>query len=372
MEMEDANVVNIILNNLENAYDESSSSDEDDELLIRLVKYKIPKIEHFIDDVVNKLNDCLFKSHFRMNRSSTNKLVEKFGSSSFYPKSVAGQKSVSSENHILSFLWFAGNKCCLRDVSQRFGVGIASLHRQCDRVMEFLVSIAPQIITFPTGDLQKLSMAKEFEKVSLPVFLNYCTDIPIRTPVHKIKSTYVNRHDIPSIKLQAVCDYKRRFMHILSGAPGKIHDARLLKLSKIRDKLEVLCGHDYHILGDSAYALRTWLLTPFREYDLHDNRNKNYNKKFSATRVLIENAFGIMKNRFQQLQCVQIHTVNRITKFITACCVLHNLCIEWNDNLEMEHFEIDDFAAHNEETEDNDTKLRRCGERKRNYIKGIL
>jgi len=45
--------------------------------------------------------------------------------------------------------------------------------------------------------------------------------IPKRTTAHKIKNTYTNRHDIPTITLQAICDYKKRFIDVFVGAPGK-------------------------------------------------------------------------------------------------------------------------------------------------------
>jgi len=43
---------------------------------------------------------------------------------------------------------FAGNKVCLRDVSQRFGVCPATTFRQNNRVINFLVDMAPKIIKF--------------------------------------------------------------------------------------------------------------------------------------------------------------------------------------------------------------------------------
>lgn len=43
---------------------------------------------------------------------------------------------------------FAANKVCLRDVSRRFGVCPATTFRRNDRVMNFLLHIAPNIIKF--------------------------------------------------------------------------------------------------------------------------------------------------------------------------------------------------------------------------------
>lgn len=86
------------------------------------------------------------------------------------------------------------------------------------------------------------------------------TSINIRTPAHKIKSTYTNRHDLPSITLQGICDHERKFLDVFTGVPGKIHDARVFKLSDISLKLPNICGDKYHILGDNAYVLRKYLL----------------------------------------------------------------------------------------------------------------
>lgn len=98
-------------------------------------------------------------------------------------------------------------------------------------------------------------------------FLNTlgCIDgmsIHVRTPAHKIRSTYVNRHDFPSITLQGICNCKRKFIDVFTGPSGKIHDSRVYKLSFISQELPNICGITYHILGDNAYAIKSWLLTP--------------------------------------------------------------------------------------------------------------
>lgn len=56
---------------------------------------------------------------------------------------------------------FAGNKVCLRDVAQRFGVCPATTYRQNDRVMNFLCDIAGNIIKFS----DKENTANEFFQV---------------------------------------------------------------------------------------------------------------------------------------------------------------------------------------------------------------
>ncbi|XP_025162269.1 putative nuclease HARBI1 isoform X2 [Harpegnathos saltator] len=162
-------------------------------------------------------------------------------------------------------------------------------------MMDFLCDIAGNVIKFS----DKENTANEFLQIAgFPKVLG-CIDgtfIKVRTPAHKIKSTYVNRHDIPSITLQGICDARKRFIDTFTGIPSKIHDARVLKLSDICDKLPGICeGGKYHILGDGAYPIREWLIIPFKDYGNLSAKDKQFNKMLSATRVLIENAFGLLK-----------------------------------------------------------------------------
>ncbi|KAJ8911774.1 hypothetical protein NQ315_008827 [Exocentrus adspersus] len=247
-------------------------------------------------------------------------LVNEFQNSIFFQqlKGHGGSPFSPAEAHILSFIWFARNKCCLRDVAER----------QITRVMEFLVHVAPQYIMFPKSENEKLVMAQKFEEISgFPGILGCIdgTSITVKTSAHKIKSTYVNRHDIPSVTLQGICDYKRRFTDVFTGPPGKLPN---------------ICAPNFHIIGDSAYNLKEYLLVPFRDYRNLNAAQENFNYKLSASRVLIENTFGILKSRFRQLTQLEFHEVDKITKFIISCCVLHNVCIDFED------FVTADLVAH--------------------------
>lgn len=199
------------------------------------------------------------------------------------------------------------------------------------------------------------------------------TFIKVRTPAHKIKSTYVNRHDIPSMTLQGICDARKRFVDVFSGIPSKIHDARVLKLSDVYEALPGICeGNKYHILGDAAYPTREWLIVPYKDYGNLSEKQKMFNKKFCATHVKIENTFGLLKGRFRQLIEIDMHSVDKISKFIISCCVLHNLCIDNNDDfnfpIELE-YNVDE--PYNEIREEQEA-LRRLGEIKRNELLEIM
>lgn len=77
-------------------------------------------------------------------------------------------------------------------------------------------------------------------------------------------------------------------------------------------------------------------MTPFKKYGVLTEAQNNFNKKLSGTRILIENSFGLLKERFRQLQTLQFHRVKKLYKFIVCCCLLHNLCINLIDDFEFE------------------------------------
>ncbi|KAB0804149.1 hypothetical protein PPYR_01119 [Photinus pyralis] len=355
----------------------SSSSSSEDEEFVALLKerVKLPKIKNFVDEVLNKLSDDQFQKYFRLQRTTVQLLINKFQNSKYFPKNDGhgGRVPIPAEVHTYAFLWFAGNKCTTKDVGQRFNITESSFHRVMDRFMGFLLELGPDIIKMPKSALELEQIEKEFRKVAGFPGVVGCIDgtsITIRTPAHKIKSTYVNRHDIPSLTLQGICDYKRRFIDVFTGIPGKVHDSRVFKMSEILALLPNLCGTKYHILGDGAYFIRPWLLTPYKDYGKLTPDQVNYNKKFCATRVLIENTFGILKSRFRQLTRLDMKSVVTATKIIISCCILHNFCINVDDVIidDIEYEERFQEGARGE----TEWQQRKKGEDKRNNIKMSL
>ncbi|CAN7981626.1 unnamed protein product [Ixodes pacificus] len=203
-----------------------------------------------------------------MPRQVTYSLIDEFEASPMYPTADhGGSPAKSAEQHLLSFLWYAANKACIRDVAGRFDLGESTLHRMIVRVIDLLLIIGPRIVKFP-DDLERLS--RDFEAVTGVPGRIGCIDgfyIAIECPANKIESTYVIRHHYPSLTVQAICDRNKRFLDITMGHPNKVHDARVFRTSSIADKLSQICRRgEYHILGDAACPLREYLMTPFRDY----------------------------------------------------------------------------------------------------------
>ncbi len=90
--------------------------------------------------------------------------------------------------------------------------------------------------------------------------------------------------------------------------------------------------HSGHLLGDSGYACRPFLLTPFG--NPNDAAQERFNAAHRQTRVRIEQAFGIVKRRFPCLHSGLRVSVEFCPTVILWCFTLHNLCIERQDLLE--------------------------------------
>jgi hypothetical protein len=118
------------------------------------------------------------------------------------------------------------------------------------------------------------------------------------------------------------------------------------------------------ILADSAYANSKHLVTTFKLCETHgDGAIEALNKRLGGARYHVENAFGIMKGRFQlfqrALQCAS-ENIEFGIMLISSLFVLHNFLIdvadasdEWwdiaddeNDDGDIEGAILDDPRYH--------------------------
>ena len=61
-----------------------------------------------------------------------------------------------------------------------------------------------------------------------------------------------------------------------------------------------------HLIGDVAYALSQWVMTPFKDLGNLSAEQKRYNYIHSSSRMCIERAFGALKGRFRRLRYIDM------------------------------------------------------------------
>jgi hypothetical protein len=80
----------------------------------------------------------------------------------------------------------------------------------------------------------------------------------------------------------------------------------------------------YFFIGDDAFGLRTTMMKPYSLRGL-SNDERIFNYRLSRARRVVENAFGILANRFQILLSTMQHGPSTVKVIVKACMILHNL-----------------------------------------------
>lgn len=227
----------------------------------------------------------------------------------------------------------------VKELSDHFGVTEHSLIRSKIQVINAIINhLFAKLVTWPKPNSYQ-DVAQRFDDMGAYSFPNVlgCIDgchIPIKAPLEN-SSCYFNRKQFHSVILQGVCMHDLTFIDINVGWPGRVHDAKVLRNSSLWESGFQKTGNGrYHLLGDGAYPLKQWLLTPYRDNGHLSQQQVRYNITLSSKRQVIERAFGLLKGRFRRLKYVNMESVEEICQTIVAACVLHNICIIEHDGFE--------------------------------------
>ena len=174
-------------------------------------------------------------------------------------------------------------------------------------------------------------------------------------------SYYYNYKGFHSIVLMAVSDATYKFLYVDVGAEGGAPDGGTWSNCTLHDAVkynragvpqpEPIPNDDqpvpYHFVGDDAFALRTWMMKPF-SHRSQVLRERIYSYRLSRARRVVENAFGILSQRFRCfLTTMQLRPDN--IKLVTMCaCVLHNLIL----TREQHAIQIQDVDREDPDTHD--------------------
>lgn len=162
----------------------------------------------------------------------------------------------------------------------------------------------------------------------------------IQPPAHS-GSTFHNYKGRFSILMMAVVDANYKFLYVSVGAQGRIADAGLFAHSDFRQALDQgllnipppqpLPNSEavipFTFLGDDAYPLRADLMKPYSHRHM-DHQERIFNYRLSRARRVVENAFGILANRWRLFRTtIPLHPDN-VGKITLAAVCLHNFLSE--------------------------------------------
>lgn len=119
-----------------------------------------------------------------------------------------------------------------------------------------------------------------------------------------------------------------RILNVVCRWAGSTHDATISGNSRFAAKMEAgYYGTDSVILGDSAYAPKSYICKPLR--NPRNDAEKSYQKAQIKSRNVVERTFGVLKRRFPCLQMGMHVNVEKVQDIVVACCILHNMFLEY-------------------------------------------
>ena len=162
--------------------------------------------------------------------------------------------------------------------------------------------------------------------------------VHIQRPI-KCGGQYFNYKRSFSVNMMAVVDAKYRFLYVAVGAQGSANDASVFSESKFGEALysssnplslppaKIIPNTDIKtpsfFVADEAYPLKTFVMKPFSARGLSPSE-RIFNYRLSRARRVVENAFGILTNRFRILRGQMQLQPETACAVVLACCALHN------------------------------------------------
>ncbi|MCO5606440.1 hypothetical protein L7F22_060628 [Adiantum nelumboides] len=208
-------------------------------------------------------------------------------------------------------LMYLATGCTLSVVSEKFGCGISTVSKIVDNFLDAMILRITNVIKWPSNpeDVQRTKVGMQSAQ-GLPNCMG------------AIDCTYVKMERLAN-ELATNCPANDKRV---------LQNSSLFRLAQANQRLHgsLFQQQGYaireYILGDGGYYHLPWLLTPFQEPCIRSQSRYNY--RVSSSRMVVERAFGRLKNAWRILDgVIKNPIVIKVPKIIAVCCMLHNLAI---------------------------------------------
>ncbi|OMO91317.1 Harbinger transposase-derived nuclease [Corchorus olitorius] len=262
-------------------------------------------------------------------------------------------KPVSFEDQVAVALRRLSSGESLVNVGDAFGLHHSTVSQLTWRFVESMEERGLHHLQWPSTEAEMAEIKSKFEKIQgLP---NCCGVIdathvmmclPSSDPASKVWLDHEKNH---SMVLQAIVDPEMRFRDIVTGWPGKLEDWLVFQSSnfyKLCNKGERLNGKKIelpeeteireYIIGDLGYPLLPFMVVPYEGKELPEIRAE-FNRRHSATRLVAHRALARLKEMWKIIQGVMWRPdKHKLPRIILVCCLLHNIIIDLEDDVQDE------------------------------------
>ncbi|XP_042310056.1 putative nuclease HARBI1 [Sceloporus undulatus] len=286
------------------------------------------------DEVLQRWDNDMWVSNFRMSKETLFDLA-----SILRPELERGESRFRSpipvEKRVALTIWWLSSPLMYRKAASRFEVGISTA---AEIAIEVCLAMEKLLLrkTIQLGNYH--TIMDGFQRLGFPHCIGAIdgTHISVCPPLGR-REEYINRKQGFSIVLQAITDHSGRLIDIEVGNCGRSHDSHIFNNSAICEVMDEGCFvpgnptlhvHDVAIppliLGDGAYPIRKWLMTPYRGELTPDKLA--YNTAHCKARCVVERCFARLKSRWGCLSGRLTVKEENFISVVTACAILHNIC----------------------------------------------
>ena len=290
-----------------------------------------------------------FRDAFRIPTEVFNLLVtEATGAEEFAVSGGNAERAIPVHKQIAITVYRLGRTVSVGDVARIFGVSEGTVINSSDRAFSymerhwsFMVNRLPQTDAecannaahwlwngiFGLGPVRNVVAA--IDGTLIPIWR------PIGEPV-----LYYCRKGFHALNFQVVVDAQYRILRVWGGRPGSCWDGNCIKGSLFENWMRGL-GSKFVVLADSGYVATANLLTPFKKVKgFLPPALLRFNYFHALSRNIAEKTIGVLKGRFRwMLKGTQFGSVKTYCQAFLMCCILHNLCIDFKDDLLMDALE---------------------------------
>lgn len=270
----------------------------------------------------------------------------------------------------------------LSEAASVFGMSKTTALRSVKQIVDVLVSvILPQIIRLPQCDQDWSRLIKGFENIC--GFPDCC--LAVDGSIFEIERPYdydgwYCRKGFPALNIQLVVDHKARVRSV-DIRPGSANDKAVFNYSHFGTNLAKTIPAGKHIVADAGYTLSDCVMIPYPVVEFMDPEEAWYNYLHSRTRITVERAIGMIKNRFrifkvplnQKADDQEGRTeAEEMSRVVAACLVLHNILIDLQDPTDIIAGERSDQQGNQAEEEAEARRPNADSNLKRDQIKEYL
>lgn len=262
------------------------------------IMFKTRKVKFREEFNIEECDNNSFIHYFRFSKDQFAQLLQNFD----FPHHVTlkNRAVVKDKELLLILLKRFAYPCRLLDLSIFFKLNISTISYSIDYSTKFLYSKYSNILYFDSERIfQNLERYAERINNKGGSLLNCVGFIdgtvrPICRPTNNQRDYYNGHKRVHSLKYQAIMFPDGIIGHISGPFDGRRHDASIYALSGIDAEIRPFLhknGIMYHIYGDPAYPLSSFIISPFGG-SRTTLEQEEFNKSMSSVRETVEWGFS--------------------------------------------------------------------------------